>query len=113
HSGYEHVFNCSQCVNDLPANSSSSEHSNHTITSSNNNNNTSLSNNIYKGIDPLKSSSTLTFDTILDSLVWVSRGQDTRLKALVCGGQSVTREPPRLVATADHIQVLCTGSLIL
>ena len=55
---------------------------------------------------------TMTFNCIADSLVWVSRGRDARL----LNGEStevLIQGLPQCLQSADHIQVLCVGSLHL
>jgi len=55
---------------------------------------------------------TMTFNCIADSLIWVSRGRDARL--LNGDGTDVSIQGlPECVKSADHVQVLCTGSLHL
>jgi len=55
---------------------------------------------------------TMTFNCIADSLIWVSRGRDPRLLNTDCTGVSIQGLPESL-KSADHVQVLCTGSLHL
>jgi len=55
---------------------------------------------------------TMTFNCIADSLIWVSRGQDSRLLNEDSTEVSVHGLPDCL-KSADHVQVLCTGSLHL
>jgi len=55
---------------------------------------------------------TMTFNCIADSLIWVSRGHDARLLNEDSTGVSVQGLPDCLIS-ADHVQVLCTGSLHL
>ena len=55
---------------------------------------------------------TMTFNCIADSLIWVSRGRDSRL--LNEDGTAVSIQGlPECLESADHVQVLCTGSLHL
>jgi len=62
---------------------------------------------------------TMTFNCIADSLIWVSRGRDSRLLVNwpgrdTAGGEDVmVRGIPECVKSASHVQVLCTGSLHL
>ena len=54
----------------------------------------------------------MTFNCIADSLIWVSQGRDSRL--LSADGSDVSIQGlPECLKTADHVQVLCTGSLHL
>ena len=68
--------------------------------------------------EPTKSASdngpmpTMTFNCIADSLIWVSRGFDSRLLNEGVTGVSIQGLPDCLKC-ADHVQVLCTGSLHL
>ena len=55
---------------------------------------------------------TMTFSCVADSLIWLSRGRDLRL--LNDDGTTVSIHGlPECLQSADHIQVLCTGSLHL
>ena len=55
---------------------------------------------------------TMTFNCIADSLIWVSQGRDSRL--LNEDGSDVSIHGiPECLKSADHVQVLCTGSLHL
>jgi len=55
---------------------------------------------------------TMTFNCVADSLIWLSRGRDLRL--LSEDGTAVSIHGlPECLKSADHIQVLCVGSLHL
>jgi len=55
---------------------------------------------------------TLTFNCVADGLIWLSRGRDSRL--LTEGDAPVSIQGlPECLKSADHIQVLCVGSLHL
>jgi len=121
HQSDDQHTTCSQCDSNLAAtegkqpstvgNSTGDNYSQTASIPSENNNKCLTSDNCNERDNYGSLSSTMTFDTILDSLVWVSRGQDARLKALVSGSQMKISGQP--IFTADHVQVLCTGSLIL
>ena len=55
---------------------------------------------------------TMTFNCIADSLIWVSRGRDSRLLNEDSTGVSIQGLPECMKSTS-HVQVLCTGSLHL
>ena len=65
---------------------------------------------------------TMTFNCVADSLIWVSRGRDPRLlssdvlrscSSLNSADRVWIQGLPDSLKRADHIQVLCTGSLHL
>jgi len=58
----------------------------------------------------------MVFNTILDSLMYATRGQSARLRSKhESNGGTAERVVVSVEAleSADHVQVLCTGSLIL
>ena len=55
---------------------------------------------------------TFTFNSILDSLTWITRGLDNRLQTQH-GVKILPVALPPCIQSADHVQVLCTGSLHL
>jgi len=55
---------------------------------------------------------TVTFNCIADSLIWLSRGRDLRLLHEDDTAVSI-QGLPQCLKSADHIQVLCVGSLHL
>lgn len=55
---------------------------------------------------------TMTFGTIQESLAFVSRGRDPRLRPTEQGSTKIA-ELPQSIEFADHVQVLCVGSLHL
>lgn len=61
-------------------------------------------------IDALFPMPTFTLNTILDGLTWVSRDHDPRL---ACDDGRTVVGMPACLANAQHVQVLCTGSLHL
>lgn len=55
---------------------------------------------------------TMTFRTIQESLAWVSRGRDPRVRPAKQDGAKLAGFP-QSIELADHVQVLCVGSLHL
>lgn len=59
---------------------------------------------------------TLKFSSVSESLVFISRGRDTRLRVVDdvnVRQNSLINLLPRCLAEAEHVLVLCTGSLYL
>ena len=56
---------------------------------------------------------TVTLNCVADSLMWLSRGRDSRLVAEADSSVSAVHDLPDCLQSAEHIQLLCVGSLHL